>query len=61
MALNSEPVLVPKNHSVRHKSARLAFGCPKSIKANPFMVPVGPCKTRASFVNLDWSDIALAE
>jgi hypothetical protein len=61
MALNASSRLMPKDHSVRHKSARLAFSCSKSIKANPFVLPVGSCKTRGSFVNLDWGDIALAE
>jgi hypothetical protein len=61
MALNPVSVLMPKYHSVRHKTARLAFCGSKSIEANPLMLPVGTSKARAPFVNFHWSDIALTE
>jgi hypothetical protein len=61
MALNPPSVLMPKDHSIGHKAPRLAFSCPKGIKANAFVLSVRPTKTRAPFVNLDWSDIALTE
>jgi hypothetical protein len=59
MALNPPSVLVPEDHSIGHKAPRLAFSCSKGIKANAFVLPVRPRKTRTPFVNLDWGDIAL--
>jgi hypothetical protein len=59
MALNPLRVLMPKDHSIGHKAPRLAFGCPKGIKANAFVLPVRSCKTGAPIVNLDWGNIPL--
>jgi hypothetical protein len=61
MALNPTRVLMPKHHSIRHKSARLAFCRSKSIKANALLLPIRPSKARTAFINLDWGDIALTE
>jgi hypothetical protein len=61
MALNPTRVLMPKHHSVRHKTPRLAFCGSKHIKANPLVLAIRPSKARAPFVNLNWSNITLAE
>jgi hypothetical protein len=61
MALNPTRVLMPKHHSVRHKTPRLAFCGSKGIKANAFVLSVRPCKTRAPIVNLDWGNIPLTQ
>jgi hypothetical protein len=61
MALNPLSVLMPKHHSIRHKSTRLAFCGSKSIKANMLVLPIRPSKPRTAFINLNWGDIALTQ
>jgi hypothetical protein len=61
MALNPMSALMPKHHSVGHKTARLTFGRSKNIKANALFLSVRPRKAGAPFINIDWGDIPLTQ
>jgi hypothetical protein len=61
MAFNPLRMLMPKHHSVGYKTTGLAFCGSKSIKSNPFALPIRPCKTRSSLINLDRGNISLTQ